>query len=151
MGKTTILNVTPQTFIRATQGDRIFFRIERSQLRPEGLKRLKRLERYNNYKITLSGAAKSQQFILPEQGAHIIFYVPVSKSWRKHKKQSAHMELHQERPDLDNYFKALMDSLLSEDKHIADVRLTKRWVNEERGWIEIIENDRQYKSTDTLV
>jgi Holliday junction resolvase RusA-like endonuclease len=150
MPKTTILNITPQTFIRATQGDRVFFRIPRDVLRPAGLKRLKRLERYNEYKISLSSAAKSQGFILPEQGAHIIFYVPVSKSWRKHKKMSSHMELHQEKPDLDNYFKALMDSFFSEDKHIADVRLTKRWVNQERGWIEIIEQERQFRSNDTL-
>jgi hypothetical protein len=35
-----ILNITPQTHVRATQGDSIFFRIPRDKLRPAGLKQV---------------------------------------------------------------------------------------------------------------
>ena len=53
-----ILQITPQTNVRATQGDRIFFRIPREKLRKAGLSRLMRLEKYNEYKIDLSAKAE---------------------------------------------------------------------------------------------
>ena len=135
-----ILNITPQTHVRATQGDRVFFRISRNQLRPGGLKRLLRLERYNDYKLSLSALAKQQHFTFPEQGASIIFFIPVPKSWSKKKKKLYHGTLHQSKPDLDNLMKAMIDSLLSEDKIIAHYgELCKVWVDLDYGWIEIRE------------
>ena len=151
MSKKVILDITPQTFVRATTGDRIFFKIPRAKLRPAGLKRLLRLERYNQYKIDLNALAKAKKFEMPEQGAHVTFYIPVSKSWRKHKKEQMHMRLHQNTPDVDNLTKALFDSLMAEDKHIADIHITKKWVNEEKGWIEININTPLIRSSDTLV
>ena len=140
MAKTIVLNITPQTHVRATQGDRIFFRIKRDLLRPPGLKRLKRLERYNEYKLSLAALAKEQHFSFPEQGASITFFIPVPKSWSKKKKKLYHGTLHQSKPDLDNLLKAATDSLLSEDKVIAHYgELCKVWVNLDYGWIEIRE------------
>lgn len=138
--KIILFNITPQTHVRATQGDKIFFRIPRHLLRPPGLKRLKRLERYNEYKLSLSALAKQAHFSFPEQGASITFFIPVSKSWSKKKKKLYHGTLHQEKPDLDNLLKALTDSLLTEDKKIAHYgELCKVWVDLEYGWIEIRE------------
>jgi Holliday junction resolvase RusA-like endonuclease len=151
MEKKVILNINPQTHVRATVGDRIFFRIPRNKLRPAGLKRLLRLEKYNQYKIDLNALAKAKRFELPEQGAHITYYIPVPKSWRKYKKAEMHMHLHQSTPDVDNLTKALFDSLMEEDKHIADIRITKKWVNQEQGWIEIVINNPLIRSNDTLV
>lgn len=88
---------------------------------------------------------------MPEQGAHIIFYIPVPKSWRKHKKESRHLMLHDSTPDIDNCCKAVLDSLLPEDKAIADIRLTKRWINADKGHIEVIIDTPQYHSQDTLI
>ena len=135
--KKVILNITPQTHVRATQGDSIFFRIPREKLRPSGLSRLKRLERYNNYKIDLGAEAKSKGFVFPPVGASITFFVPVPPSWSKKKKKLYHGTFHQSKPDLDNLLKALMDSLMAEDKQIAHIELAKRWVDFETGWIEI--------------
>lgn len=135
--KKIILNITPQTHVRATQGDSIFFRIPREKLRPSGLSRLKRLERYNNYKINLGAEAKSKGFVFPPVGASITFFVPVPPSWSKKKKKLYHGTFHQSKPDLDNLLKALMDSLMAEDKQIAHIELAKRWVDFETGWIEI--------------
>jgi len=135
--KKIILNITPQTHVRATQGDSIFFRIPREKLRPSGLSRLKRLERYNNYKIDLGAEAKSKGFVFPPVGASITFFVPVPPSWSKKKKKLYHGTFHQSKPDLDNLLKALMDSLMAEDKQIAHIELAKRWVDFETGWIEI--------------
>jgi Holliday junction resolvase RusA-like endonuclease len=151
MIRKTIFNINPQTHVRATQGDRIFFKIPRDKLRPEGLKRLMRLEKYNQYKIDLSGLAKAKKFVPPEQGGHLIFYIPVPKSWKKYKKEMMHNQLHQSTPDWDNLAKAFFDSMLAEDKQIADVRVTKKWINQENGWIEFIRNDFDFGSKDNLI
>lgn len=134
--KTIILNLTPQTHVRATKGDSIFFRIPRDKLRPSGLKRLLRLERYNAYKVDLLAEAKRKQFLVPAAGLAVTFYLPVPKSWSKKKKKLHHGMLCQSKPDIDNLVKAFFDSLLSEDKHIASLSMTKRWVDYECGWIE---------------
>lgn len=132
-----ILNITPQTHVRTTQGDKVFFRIPRENLRPSGLKRLLRIERYNQYKISLSAEAKRMQFRMHPQGMSITFYIPVPRSWTKKKKRQAHLQFHTSTPDLDNLMKAMQDSLLTDDRHLAHYELSKRWVDNEIGWIEI--------------
>lgn len=144
-------DITPVSAMRTVQGDRVFFRIPRDKLRPAGLARLVRIERYNKYKIDLLSLAKQQRYVPAEQGMHIIFYMPVPKSWRDHKKKKMHMMLHSNRPDWDNLAKGFFDSLLVEDNKIADVRVTKKWVNQEVGYIEVIHNMPDQHSQDTLM
>lgn len=141
MLKKVILNITPQTHVRATQGDSIFFRIPREKLRPAGLKRLMRLERYNKYKLDLDSEAKRKSFIMPPIGASITFVIPVPRSWSKKKKKLYHGTFHQSKPDIDNLQKAFLDSLMKEDKQIAHLEVQKRWVDFEVGWIEITLKD----------
>lgn len=136
-----ILNITPQTHVRATVGDRIFFRIPREKLRPPGLKRLLRLEKYNKYKIDLLAEAKKKRFSLSSYGMVITFFVPVPKSWSQKKKTLHHGMLHQSSPDLDNFLKSIFDSLTAEDKFISNVTATKRWVDFPTGWIEIVQEE----------
>lgn len=137
--------------MRSTQGDRIYFRIPRDKLRPAGLKRLLRLERYNKYKVDLLALAKKLRFTHPEQGGHLTFYIPVPKTWKKYKKEQMHLQLHQSKPDWDNLAKAWGDSLMNEDKGIADIRVTKKWVNQESGWIEFTVELPSERSTDNLM
>lgn len=151
MRKKTVFEINPQTNVRATQGDRIFFRIPREKLYPAGLKRLLRLEKYNEYKLSLAEIARKKSFTPPEQGGHLVFYIPVPKTWKKYKKEEMHLKLHQSTPDWDNLSKAFFDALLSEDKFIADVRVTKRWVNSEKGWIEFINYLPEFPSPDVLM
>ena len=141
MPRKVILNITPQTHVRATQGDSIFFRITREKLRPAGLSRLMRLEKYNQYKIDLHAEAKNKQFTLPPIGASIIFFIPVPPSWSKKKKKLHHGRFHQSKPDIDNLQKAFLDSLMAEDKQVAHLEVQKRWVDFELGWIEISYKD----------
>lgn len=129
--------MTPQSPIRATQGDRIFFRIPREKLRATGLRRLERLERYNNYKIELLAEAKRKKFTLPPSGLHITFYFPCPRTWSKKKKALHHGLLMQSRPDIDNLIKGFFDSMVSEDKFVATISACKRWADYETGWMEI--------------
>jgi Holliday junction resolvase RusA-like endonuclease len=145
------LNITPQTNVRATQGDKIFFRIPREKLRPAGLSRLLRLEKYNDYKSSLSALVKQQRFTIPEQNVHMIFYIPVPKTWKEYKKNEMHMKLHQQKPDIDNLVKAVFDSIFIEDKYIADFRATKRWVNQPEGYIEFLIELPEFPSKDVLI
>lgn len=136
MGTKTILNITPQSHCRATKGDSIFFRIPRNNLRPDGLRRLERLEKYNNYKIALLAESKRRGFVIPPSGLNLTFYLPLPNSWSKKKKREYHGTLCQGRYDIDNMIKAFFDSLVSEDKFIANISATKRWVDFPDGWIE---------------
>ena len=132
-----IINITPQTHVRTTQNDRWYFRIPRDKLRAAGLKRLERIEKYNQYKIDLLALCKSKGFTIPEQGLSISFFIPVPQSWSKKKKKLYHGTLHQSTPDLDNLLKAVFDSLLVQDKAIGHLHsISKRWVDFPTGWIE---------------
>lgn len=146
MQKKYILNITPQTNVRATQGDRIFFRIPREKLYASGLKRLTRLEKYNQYKLDLSAESKRKQFQFPEQGASIKFFIPMPKSWRKFKRDTMHFKLHKSRPDIDNLCKGLFDALFSEDKNVSHFEAAKFWVDFPVGWIEVVESQPIYDS-----
>lgn len=150
--KKIVLNITPLTHIRSTQGDRIFFRIPRHKLRPAGLARLKRLEKYNDYKASLLTLARKEGIKFPEQGLEINFYIPVPKTWSGWKKRHNHLKLHGQRPDLSNLLKAAEDALLKEDKFIAHYAgLSKRWVNQEQGYIEFIYHSPSIASKDLLM
>ncbi len=64
---------------------------------------------------------------IPEAGSHIIFLMPMPKSWSKKEKQKRDLKRHQQTPDKDNLEKALLDAVFGEDKHIWDSRVTKIW------------------------
>lgn len=144
--KKIILNITPQTHVRATQGDRVFFRIPRDKLYPSGLKRLLRLEKYNEYKISLSAEAKRMRFTFPPQGAFIKFFIPMPKTWRKFQRERMHFMLHQSKPDIDNLLKSTFDALFSEDKQIAHFEAAKFWVDFPIGWIEVSIKEPEHPS-----
>lgn len=138
MTKKIILNVKPETWVRVTQNDKIFFRIPRDKLYPSGLKRLLRMEKYNDYKVNLRAAAKENRFEIPAQGCCISFFLPCPKTWSNKKKKRYHNTLHQQKPDLKNLLQAFEDALCIEDKYIAHYgSLSKRWVDYHTGWIEI--------------
>jgi Holliday junction resolvase RusA-like endonuclease len=129
-------NITPQTNVRSTQGDRIYFRIPESKLHAPGLKRKLRLVRYNDYKDSIFVLSRKHQFTFPNQGCHIRFYIPCPRSWSQKKKARYHGMMHQNKPDIDNLVKAIFDSLFKEDKNVSHFQASKRWVDSENGWIE---------------
>tara|TARA_R110000737_G_scaffold340469_2_gene363394 strand:- start:1861 stop:2211 length:351 start_codon:yes stop_codon:yes gene_type:complete len=73
--------------------------------------------------------------VLPESGSSVIFTMPMPKSWPKKKRASMLGEYHQQKPDLDNLFKALGDAVYKDDSKICSVTMSKVWG--ESGSIEI--------------
>lgn len=72
---------------------------------------------------------------LPEKDSHVTFVLPMPKSWSTKKRNSMDGRYHQQRPDLDNLLKSLME-FYKEDSRICDVKVTKRWGLEGRIIIE---------------
>jgi Holliday junction resolvase RusA-like endonuclease len=49
------------------------------------------------------------------------------KSWSKKKREQMHGKPHQQKPDVDNFAKAVLDALFEDDSHIHDIRVSKIW------------------------
>ncbi len=66
---------------------------------------------------------------VPEAGAHVIFCMPMPKSWSKKKKKAMRHHPHQQVPDVDNLQKALMDATYEDDSIIWNITTTKIWAD----------------------
>ena len=71
--------------------------------------------------------ARLHDIRVPEAGAHITYVLPMPKSWSKKKCARMAGKPHQQKPDIDNLTKALLDALFDDDAHIWDVRASKVW------------------------
>ena len=67
---------------------------------------------------------------IPESGATITFYIEMPKSWSKKKRDFMLGRPHQQKPDIDNLSKSLLDAVHKEDSHIYDIRVAKYWAIE---------------------
>ena len=73
---------------------------------------------------------------LSPYGASVVFYIPMPKSWSKAKKLKMDGTGHQQRPDVDNLCKSLLDAIFADDSHIWNITISKKW--SEVGGIEIL-------------
>ncbi len=64
---------------------------------------------------------------IPASKAHVLFKLPMPKSWTKQRKKIMEGQPHQQRPDVDNLLKSLLDALFKDDAHIWDIRVSKVW------------------------
>ena len=79
---------------------------------------------------------KLKKVCLVEDGAQIIFRLPMPKSWSKKKRAEFNGKYHKQKPDLSNLLKAIEDAVMADDSAISSYRsLEKRWA--ETGSIEI--------------
>lgn len=80
----------------------------------------------------------NQEFSAAELPEHylLVFYLPMSRSWSKKKKDSFNLTPHRQTPDKDNLEKAFLDALFSKhhnidgkynDSHVWDGRVIKLW------------------------
>lgn len=56
-----------------------------------------------------------------------MFVIPMPKSWSNVKKERMAGTPHQQKPDVDNLLKGLLDSCYQDDSCVWDVRATKIW------------------------
>lgn len=66
------------------------------------------------------------------------FFVAMPKSWSDKKKAAMMGKPHQQKPDVDNYLKSLMDALCKDDSYVYDTRAIKRW--SDTGYIILTEH-----------
>lgn len=64
---------------------------------------------------------------VPPADSHITYIIPMPKSWSQKKRALMDGKPHQQKPDVDNLTKALLDALFDDDSHIWDVRTSKLW------------------------
>ena len=73
--------------------------------------------------------------IIPEDGATVVFTLPMPKSWSKKKRAAMQGKAHTQTPDWDNLAKALCDAVHGDDSHLHTVAVRKVWG--QQGSIEI--------------
>jgi Holliday junction resolvase RusA-like endonuclease len=82
--------------------------------------------RYFAWKSAFKSACKKAGFEMSEC-LNVFFVVPMPESWSKKKRASMLYEKHQQRPDRDNYLKAVQDAFDKDDGFVWDGRTTKAW------------------------
>jgi len=82
--------------------------------------------RYRQFKDDLREVIKGEL----DPRFKIVFHVPLPKSWSEKKKIAFDGQPHQVKPDVDNYLKAFMDAMSSDDSYIYDVHCQKYWARE---------------------
>ncbi len=83
--------------------------------------------RYRNFADKLRDAYPLD---LPER-VKLVFYMPMPESWSKKKRAELSMLPHDQRPDLDNLIKSVLDALSPEDSYVYEIYAIKFWALEE--------------------
>lgn len=109
-------------------------------INPNTKPRMTRADKWKKRKCVLQYWAfkdevKLRGVTIPEDGALIIFYVPMAKSWSKKKKALFEGKPHRNTPDIDNLAKGLLDAIYKDDALIWNLHIIKVWSYE--GAIEI--------------
>jgi Holliday junction resolvase RusA-like endonuclease len=95
-------------------------------------------KKYFAYKEQIKRWFQDSMVTVPEKGAHIIFRIPITKSWSKIRQERLIGKPHRgskdgaKAMDKDNLEKALLDAIFpksagEDDSHIWDTRSTKVW------------------------
>lgn len=116
-----VFNITPVPYYRAT----------RKSLWDN------RAKKYLAYKRAIQWTMKLEKFI-PGDQLYLKFYFPIPKSWSKMKRGEAFYEPHQQKPDIDNFIKGLLDAMFENhggDHKVHEIHATKKW--SEEGYIEV--------------
>lgn len=59
----------------------------------------------------------------------ITFYIPISRSKTRKKREAMHLQKHKQKPDLDNLVKSVFDAITHTDQEISDLWCQKRWID----------------------
>lgn len=101
--------ITPVAKPRMTQRDR--------------WKKRRIVQRYRAFK----DECRLRGVTVPEHGGSVTFVLPMPKSWSKAMRDAMNERPHQQKPDVDNLLKGLLDAVYGEDCGVWDIRVRKRW------------------------
>ncbi len=90
--------------------------------------------RYRAWKDALRASCAANGWVLGGV-LSAVFYIPMPPSWSKKKRAEMSGMPHQQKPDIDNCAKAVMDSFNKDDGHVHTLVVSKRWA--EHGRIEL--------------
>lgn len=94
--------------------------------------------KYNAWKDQVRLQMRQQNVDLPKDpvGLEFTVYIPMPPSWAKTKHQKYLLTFHDQKPDIDNIAKALMDCIFKEDKCVGVLKATKVWtgVHDKPSW-----------------
>lgn len=113
-------DITPIGKPRMTHGDKFLTR--------------KCVRNYYDFKDNLIWQSTEQNY-KPTNEIELTFYLPFPKSYSDKKKKDLNLKPHNQKPDLDNMIKAVLDVLFKEDKDIYRINASKFWINSEVGMI----------------
>lgn len=71
----------------------------------------------------------------PGERLHLVFHLPMPRSWSVKRRRAMIGQPHQQKPDVDNLTKAICDCLLEDDAHVWEIRAEKRWGEMGAIWI----------------
>lgn len=105
--------------------------MKRFNITPIGKPRMTRSDKWNKRPCTtrywaFKDFVTKDEFELPNRFT-VLFCVPFPKSYTKKKCRELFLQPHQEKPDIDNMVKSLLDSLKKEDKDVYEIRAKKIW------------------------
>ena len=114
------INIQPVAKPRMTRSDRW-------KKRPVVLK-------YWQFKDALKEKAEQKNWNLSKD-ITIYFSIAMPKSWSKKKKKQMNKQPPQQKPDIDNLIKSVLDSLAEDDSYVYSVKAVKSWSEKGNVWI----------------
>lgn len=63
----------------------------------------------------------------PGHAMELIFHIPMPTSWSKKKRAAMIGQPHQQKPDVDNLTKSVLDSFFDDDSLVYEIRAKKIW------------------------
>ena len=107
--------------------------------RQDKWKKRDRVLRYRQWKDELLYMSKSANYPRTPHSITIKGRFNLPKSWTKKQKALKYGSAHLEKPDIDNFAKAVIDALFGEDKSIAELHVYKSYCEEGQRPAVIIE------------
>jgi len=71
-----------------------------------------------------------KKIVVKECGSTVTFCLPMPQSWSKKKRDAMRGQPHQQKPDIDNLLKALLDAIFDEDERVWSISCSKKWADE---------------------
>jgi len=99
---------------------------------PVGKPRMTRSDKWKQRPAVLRYRAfkdevRTHRVWVPEDGASILFVLPMPTSWSGKKRAAHDGQVHRTKPDVDNLLKALLDALYEDDSGIHTTAQRKVW------------------------